>query len=319
VEEGLLSADPPTLGFKAQEGSDASTPYAHAKKEIEEGVHQLETLLEAAVDRNFDRLELYVLQNILTLPPDLVPWVRLGHYQVRCCRLEPEAERATDIETSQDIALPPPQPDPNAPTPTPETLQTTRRQLLETRKLRGALTAEKTRNATLLAHLRSALSPAPGAASNANNTSTTTHPTATDHDGPLAFLHADPSAAALGLHSPLATARTTTTATASTAPPGGAGGPGPLTTQTTFTLAQLPSLRALLAELRPALGQLPAAPTGDGAAERRAYVERLARRAVERRGGDVDAGGVVDGRRVAVEEVQGVEGFVAGLGAKEGD
>lgn len=50
--------------------------------EIENGVHQLETLLEATVDKAFDKFEIYTLRNILTIPDDLAPWMRLGHYEV---------------------------------------------------------------------------------------------------------------------------------------------------------------------------------------------------------------------------------------------
>ena len=50
-------------------------------------MHQLETLLEATVDKTFDRFEIYTLRNILTVPEELEPWIRLGHYEVRldCC------------------------------------------------------------------------------------------------------------------------------------------------------------------------------------------------------------------------------------------
>ncbi|KAK9458996.1 Mis12 protein-domain-containing protein [Lipomyces oligophaga] len=50
--------------------------------EIELGTAQLETLLEGAVDRNFDRFELYVLRNILSVPDDVADgWVRLSHHK----------------------------------------------------------------------------------------------------------------------------------------------------------------------------------------------------------------------------------------------
>ena len=45
-------------------------------------MHQLETLLESTIDKNFDKLEIYTLRNVLTVPEDLVPWVRLEHYNV---------------------------------------------------------------------------------------------------------------------------------------------------------------------------------------------------------------------------------------------
>lgn len=59
---------------------DAEHP--EAKDEIENGVHQLETLLEATVDKTFDKFEIYTLRNILTVPDELAPWMRLAHYEV---------------------------------------------------------------------------------------------------------------------------------------------------------------------------------------------------------------------------------------------
>jgi kinetochore protein Mis12/MTW1 len=60
--------------------------YPEARLEIEEGVLKLETLMENAVDKNFDRLEIWTLRNVLCLPrgeEELGRWVRLGHYEVR--------------------------------------------------------------------------------------------------------------------------------------------------------------------------------------------------------------------------------------------
>ena len=48
-------------------------------------MHQLETLFEATVDKDFDKFEIYVLRNILTVSDDVLPWMRLGHYEV-CMR-----------------------------------------------------------------------------------------------------------------------------------------------------------------------------------------------------------------------------------------
>ena len=45
-------------------------------------MHQLETLFEATVDKDFDKLEIYVLRNILTVPEEIAGWIRLGHYEV---------------------------------------------------------------------------------------------------------------------------------------------------------------------------------------------------------------------------------------------
>lgn len=58
------------------------------REELEKGVHKLETLLENAVDKNFDRFELYVLRNILNVDPALVGWVRLAHHEVSYSRQE---------------------------------------------------------------------------------------------------------------------------------------------------------------------------------------------------------------------------------------
>ena len=52
---------------------------------------KLETLMEGAVDRNFDRLEIWTLRNVLCLPKEgvdgegeggIAGWVRLGGYEV---------------------------------------------------------------------------------------------------------------------------------------------------------------------------------------------------------------------------------------------
>lgn len=50
-------------------------------EEIELGTAKLETFLESIVDKSFDRFELYVLRNILVVPPELVAggWIRLAH------------------------------------------------------------------------------------------------------------------------------------------------------------------------------------------------------------------------------------------------
>lgn len=86
----MLATPPERLGFgHASNGStipdtdeDGNVVYPEAKLEIENGLHQLETLLEANVDKAFDKFEIYVLRNILTVPEDLLFWVRLKHYEV---------------------------------------------------------------------------------------------------------------------------------------------------------------------------------------------------------------------------------------------
>lgn len=89
LEDGLLNTPPEKLGFKHD--ADASIPdtdedgniqYPEARLEIENGLQQLETLLEATVDKAFDKFEIYVLRNILTVPEELVGSVKLAHYEV---------------------------------------------------------------------------------------------------------------------------------------------------------------------------------------------------------------------------------------------
>lgn len=89
LENGLTATPPARLGFKPSkapstpgEGDDENVEFTGAKQEIEEGLHQLETLLESTVDKNFDKFEIYVLRNILSVPEELAGWIRLTHYEV---------------------------------------------------------------------------------------------------------------------------------------------------------------------------------------------------------------------------------------------
>lgn len=88
LETGLINTDPARLGFQAQASSksngedDGDAVIQAAKQEIEEGLHQLETLLESTVDKNFDKFEIYVLRNILSVPEELASWIQLKHYEV---------------------------------------------------------------------------------------------------------------------------------------------------------------------------------------------------------------------------------------------
>lgn len=60
-------------------GNDENIP----EDEIELGTAKLETLLESVVDKCFDKFELYVLRNLLIIPPDFIKggWIRLEHQQ----------------------------------------------------------------------------------------------------------------------------------------------------------------------------------------------------------------------------------------------
>ncbi|KAJ5162059.1 hypothetical protein N7492_007451 [Penicillium capsulatum] len=141
LESGLLAAPPERLGFAhAANGStipdtdeDGNVVYPEATLEIENGLHQLETLLESNVDKAFDKFEIYVLRNILTVPEDLLGWVRLQHYE------------GLSFDPSPDV-------------PTPESILTQRKKLLETKKLNRSLKDECARNDAVISQLKSILS-----------------------------------------------------------------------------------------------------------------------------------------------------------------
>lgn len=91
AENGLLNAPPDALGFTQKAAvekrtletdEDGKPIYPDSRLEIEEGVHRLETLLESNIDKNFDKFEILALRGILSVPEDLVSWMRLAHYEV---------------------------------------------------------------------------------------------------------------------------------------------------------------------------------------------------------------------------------------------
>ncbi|KAK5047734.1 hypothetical protein LTR84_006399 [Exophiala bonariae] len=132
LEIGLLSTPPERLGFKAVKHDDtdgtSQEDFPEAKQEIEEGLHQLETLLNSTVDKNFDKFEIYVLRNILSVPADL------------------------------GISYPPPENGPTA-----ESVQLLRQQLAASRAVSRALLEEQTRNEAILGQLRGIVGSTPGA------------------------------------------------------------------------------------------------------------------------------------------------------------
>lgn len=130
LETGLLSTPPERLGFKPQKNAqDGETDYPEAKQELEEGLQKLETLLNSTVDKNFDKFEIYVLRNILSVPADLTNWVQLQHYQA--------------------ITQPVP-----ANAPTADTIHMQRRKLAASRLLSKQLMQEQARNEAILQQLR---------------------------------------------------------------------------------------------------------------------------------------------------------------------
>ncbi|KAK4907755.1 hypothetical protein LTR66_017619, partial [Elasticomyces elasticus] len=136
LETGLLSIPPERLGFKAVDAGDEDEPgqagYPEAKKEVEEGLHKLETLLNSTVDKNFDKFEIFVLRNILAVPPDLTEHIRLSHYE------------GVTYLPSQNV-------------PTVEELTLLRRKLAATRSVSRQLRHEHSRNEVVLTQLRSLL------------------------------------------------------------------------------------------------------------------------------------------------------------------
>ncbi|RKF55684.1 putative mis12 domain-containing protein [Erysiphe neolycopersici] len=139
VERGLLAADPSDLGFRVplqhtSEGKEAARIIAEkAKNEIENGVHQLETLLEAKIDKNFDRLEIYALRNILNVPSSVQDWIRLTHYE------------SLNFTSHTD--------EPNT-----ESISMLRNKLRETQKLHAYLRAEFARNQVTIAAIKQLVS-----------------------------------------------------------------------------------------------------------------------------------------------------------------
>ncbi|KAG9502371.1 hypothetical protein J7337_005198 [Fusarium musae] len=143
VERLLLSIPPQSLGFSnkhaSKDGTPALPPDEAAKLEIEHGTHQLETLLNASIDKNFDLFELYTMRNILTVRPDDQPYMRLAHYE------------GLDFSGSE-----------GSDRPTTESVTALRRRLHASQRLHTALESERARNDALLGKLRSVLGVVPG-------------------------------------------------------------------------------------------------------------------------------------------------------------
>ncbi|KAJ4260685.1 hypothetical protein NW762_007429 [Fusarium torreyae] len=143
VERLLLSIPPQSLGFSNKHAPKDGTPFPPpeeaAKLEIEHGTHQLETLLNASIDKNFDLFELYTMRNILTVRPDDQPYMRLAHYE----GLDFAGLEGPDRPTSESVTA-------------------LRRRLHASQRLHTALESERARNDALLAKLRSALGVVPG-------------------------------------------------------------------------------------------------------------------------------------------------------------
>ncbi|KAL2809308.1 Mis12 protein-domain-containing protein [Aspergillus granulosus] len=284
LEGGLLSTPPERLGFShANNGStipdtdeDGNVVYPEAQLEIENGLHQLETLLEATVDKAFDKFEIFVLRNIFRVPDDLIGWIRLKHYQ--------------------NISL---NPSPDAPTP--ETILALRQKLQETKKLNRALKQESARNEVMISQLKAILSATqnPDAATNDTKVDREVSDASAGKKAlDLAFLMSSPAARQLRVG--VATGSNTQHT--------------PLTTNTTFIISQLPALQSMLNELRPKLATLPKAGAANGkeskADERREYIESRIRLHLERSGQlpvEGDSYSAITGRKMDIAEAQALE------------
>ncbi|KAK1510527.1 uncharacterized protein CCOS01_15358 [Colletotrichum costaricense] len=136
VEQGLSKAPPKALGFekalkqKKRSADEVVDVEETAKLEIVDGVHKLETLLCAAIDKNFDKFELYVMKNILSIQQGQRNWMRLAHYD------------GLDFNATHEDA------------PTRESVDALRRKLQASQRLNVMLHAEQAKNAALLAKLR---------------------------------------------------------------------------------------------------------------------------------------------------------------------
>ena len=311
IENGLLSTPPQALGFGSETSSanlsipdadgEGNVQFPEAREEIENGVHQLETLLEATVDKTFDKFEIYTLRNILTVPDDLAPWIRLAHYGVNIffplliqsfftAAFIAELERHSSYPCSdkrsvvQDLTIPLP-----ASAPTAESILALRHKLQEAQKVNLALEHEHARHAALLSQLQSLVGQSP-IQSHVQTKTEDGHSSPPSSDAPLSFL---------------ASQLTGTS-------------PYPFTTSAQFTTAQLPALRALVAELRPQIATLRATleqvDGQSGRERRRGYIDGVARRVV-RESGVEDRGEELElGRRVVGDEVRNLEDIVQVLG-----
>ncbi|KAK0621146.1 Mis12 protein-domain-containing protein [Bombardia bombarda] len=311
IEQGLLKVPPSALGFRPPAYSN--TPAAETggnddnggvpnaedarRREVEAGMHQLETLLYASVDRNFDRFEIYVMRNIMCVRPDDRNWIRLTHY---------EGLDFSNIINSNKPENNNPSSSSSSSNPTIDSVDRLRRRLQASQKLNCMLHAEKARNAALLGEVRRLVG-------GGGSTGLPTNPQESTTDGeptpaaPFAFLNNKGSLADGGAETPL-------------------------TTTTAFTLSQLQALRSLSASLRNLMpdldpGNSSSQDGGETTAkswrrERLEYVETAARRHLERaRGLELGADGEVrdgewhgEGRSLAEGEVEGLERMVGILG-----
>ncbi|KAK3301973.1 Mis12 protein-domain-containing protein [Chaetomium strumarium] len=349
IEQGLLNAPPASLGFRPSkyrsngstsnttdqnnnnsnngdhhrggEDEDDDDPARRHRDEVESGTHQLETLLWASIDKNFDRFEIYVMRNILCLRPVEMQWIRLGHYE----GLDFAPFFSSTVEQNDGVGGGGEEEEGNAPPGARvESVNRLRRKLQASQRLHGMLVAERARNAALLGEMRRLIGGAvPGVKSETGSSLASSSGGQQQQQGgreeqqsqtkpPLRFLHEKG-------HLAEGDAET------------------PLTTTTAFTLSQLQSLRALSAVLRAAMPGLAAAGGEEVDEEREGsdkggkkswrrerleYVEMATRKHLENvRGLELGKNGEVrdgewdgGGRNLAKGEVESLERVVSILG-----
>ncbi|KAK4241697.1 Mis12 protein-domain-containing protein [Achaetomium macrosporum] len=317
IEQGLLNAPPASLGFRpskyrsngstntnAGENADGDQneddPARRHRDEVESGTHQLETLLWASIDKNFDRFEIYVMRNILCLRQVEMQWIRLGHYE----GLDFDAVLASPSENGEEQGEGEAPPGVRV-----ESVNRLRRRLQASQRLHCMLVAERARNAALLGEMRRLIG---GQQQQRGGEEEGQQRQQSQKKPPFRFLHDKGDL---------------TEGDAET----------PLTTTTAFTLSQLQALRELSTVLRAAMPGLAAAGGeevdeergGDGKGgkkswrrERLAYVETATRKHLENvRGLELGKNGEVrdgewdgGGRNLAKGEVESLERVVSILG-----
>jgi DNA-directed RNA polymerase subunit K/omega len=93
IETALLNVPKEQLGFtstppsQSLDTNDTDASEDAAATEISAGIVKLESLLNSTIDKNFDKLEIYTLRNLLTVSnakedEGLENWIVLDHYKV---------------------------------------------------------------------------------------------------------------------------------------------------------------------------------------------------------------------------------------------
>lgn len=179
--------------------------------------------------------------------------------------------------------------------PTAESVQLLRRKAAASQNVTASLLAESLQNEALLAQLKALISP------RSQNELAVAQ---ADRQPNLSFLNSSPSSRTIIVSTEQPTQR-------------------PLTTNTTFTLAQLPALRALLADLRPKLASLRSAEHCLNSArderrqERQDYIEQRTRMHLERNQTAHSQNAMsVNGRKVDAEDVEALEKVASMFGVQ---